>query len=188
MISNKGWPNQKARQGLAVWRVNRIYALILSKIDALPTDERKIPLVWSKMHMFSTTQLGKLLALKRGLDPELVALTCAFHDIYTMFTGLHKDHGVLAETIVKELVVEYNTQWRDELPEITPTEVSRIVRAIAVHSDKANISDDPLAELLKDADALDSYLDGCTQDNKSQRIPRINAVLKEFDIDHILVE
>ncbi|MHA1211784.1 MAG: HD domain-containing protein [Candidatus Heimdallarchaeota archaeon] len=184
MISNKDWPSPKARKGLSIWRVNRIYALIISKMSAISNEPRKMPFVWSIMHMFSTTQIGKLLALKRGLDPELAALTCAFHDIYSFFTGKHKDHGLLAEKIIREIVEEYNTTWRDELAEITPLEVDRMVNAIVVHSDKVSVSDDPLAELLKDADTLDSYLDGFTQDTESTRIQRVNKVFKEFAIDH----
>ncbi len=30
---------------------------------------------WNIMHMYSSAQLAKLLAIKRGIDPELVALT-----------------------------------------------------------------------------------------------------------------
>ena len=44
------------------------------------------------------------------------------------------------------------------------------------------------AELLKDADTLDSYLDGFTQDKESTRVRRATQVLKEFDINHLLPE
>jgi hypothetical protein len=64
----------------------------------------------------------------------------------------------------------------------------RIIEVIKVHSDKKAINPDPLAELLKDVDTLDSYLHGLTQDKSSGRISRGNTVLKELNLIHKIVE
>jgi len=122
--------------------------------------------------MYSTMQIAKLLALRRGLDPELASLTCAFHDIHTLLTGSTKNHGANAARHIQEIVMEYNQNSRGKLPKITKEEV--------------DIANDPLAELLKDVDSLDSYLHGMIQGKQSGRIPRGNKVLKEFNIDFLI--
>jgi hypothetical protein len=55
-----------------------------------------------------------------------------------------------------------------------------------VHSNKLDVSTDPLTELLKDVDSIDSYLHGLTQDEGTGRIERGNKLLKELNINHIL--
>ncbi len=168
------------------WRLNLILTIIQKKVEKSAIEKRELPLVWSLMHMYSTMQIAKLLALRRGLDPELASLTCAFHDIHTLLTGSTKNHGANAARHIQEIVMEYNQNSRGKLPKITKEEVDRITSAIAIHSDKNTIANDPLAELLKDVDSLDSYLHGMIQGKQSGRIPRGNKVLKEFNIDFLI--
>ena len=140
------------------------------------------------MHMYGTMQIGKMLALKRGIDPELTAITCTFHDIYTLLEGKGRDHALKAEKYIQQIIAEYNNKWRQELPKITSDELTRIVEAIKIHSVKKTISPDPLIELLKDVDTLDSYLHGFSRDNSSGRITRGNNVLNEFNLTHKIIE
>ncbi|MBK5113586.1 MAG: HD domain-containing protein [Candidatus Heimdallarchaeota archaeon] len=170
------------------WRLNLVLTIIQKKLVETTLETRELPLVWSQMHMYSTMQLAKLLALKRGINPELASLTCALHDIHTLLTGSRKEHGVNAEKHLREIVNEYNQKSQGKLPEITNEEVDRMIAAIAVHSDKTTTSNDSLAELLKDVDSLDSYLHGLIQGKQSGRIPRGNKVLKEFNIDFLIEE
>jgi len=170
------------------WRLNQILAIIQEKVEKTYVEERKLPLVWSLMHMFSTMQIAKLLALKRGIDPELAGLACAFHDIHTLLTGSTKDHGVKAAKHVSDIINEYNQRFLEKLPKITQEEEERIINAIAVHSEKNSISDDSLTELLRDVDSIDSYLYGMIPKKNSGRIPRGNKVLKEFGIDFQIKE
>jgi uncharacterized protein len=170
------------------WRLNQVLAIIQKKLEETQVEERWLPLVWSQMHMFSTLQIAKLLALKRGLDPELAGLTCALHDIHTLLTGSTKDHGLNAAKHIKDIIGEYNLQFTGKLPKITQEEEEKIINAIAVHSDKNSVSDDPLTELLRDVDSIDSYLHGMIQGKTSGRIPRGNKVLKEFGIGFLIEE
>ncbi|NHJ46975.1 MAG: HD domain-containing protein [Asgard group archaeon] len=184
MFHQNEWPKPIARKGLLVWRLNRVLALVFSKAQELTDDDRYLPLVWSYMHMFSTMQIGKLVAIKRGLDPELAALTCLFHDIYSLMTGKQTDHGPKAEVYIHSIIDEYNAEIRKELQPITDEEKQRIISAVKVHSDKTQASSDPLIELLKDVDTLDSYLHGFSQDTESKRIERGNNLLRELNIKH----
>jgi uncharacterized protein len=133
--------------------------------------------------MYSSAQLGKIVALKRGLDPEFAALVCAFHDIYTLHTGDHENHGEKAEPDVREIVEEYNQRWGDKLSIISDEEIERIIDTIKGHSDKNVVTDDPYAELLKDVDSFDSYLHGFESQQESGRLARRNRVSAELGID-----
>jgi len=186
LFKENEWPIPKGRNGLPVWRLNRVLAIIQQRIQRLSEDNREFPITWSVMHMYSTMQLAKLVALKRGLNPELAALTCAFHDIYSLLEGTHEDHGVKAEPYIREIISEYNTEHKEALPEITTKEQEQIIIAVKNHSDKNSTDDTPYSKLLKDVDSIDSYLHGMTQGRKSGRIPRSNEVLKEFAINHLV--
>ncbi|MHA2500843.1 MAG: HD domain-containing protein [Candidatus Hodarchaeales archaeon] len=177
------WAGPEGRLGAPVWRLNRILALIQSKIQRLTEDGREIPLSWSVQHLYSTSQLVKLLALKRGIDVELAGLTCAFHDIYSLLTGLYADHGPKAATYVREIVEEYNEKSNRDVPEISEQEIQHIVKAIAEHSDKTSVSTDPLAELVKDVDTIDAYLHGMTTTAADGRLQRAKKVFQELGIN-----
>ncbi|MHA1760310.1 MAG: HD domain-containing protein, partial [Candidatus Heimdallarchaeota archaeon] len=172
--------------GLPVWRLNRVLAIIQERIQKLSEDNRELPITWSVMHMYSTMQLAKLVALKRDLDPELAALVCAFHDVYTLLEGKTEDHGEKAEPYIREIISKYNSNHRESLPVITEEEQQQIIIAVKNHSDKNRTDDDPYGKLLKDVDSIDSYLHGMTPGRKSGRIPRGNEVLKEFSIDYLI--
>ncbi len=176
------WVPPDGRLGLPVWRLNGILSIIDKRMRSLDLNGRFVPISWSTKHMYSTSQLAKIIALKRGIDPELAGLTCAFHDIYTIHTGLTKDHGIRGEKYIREIITEYNKKWQSKLPIITEDEVEHIIKAIRDHSDKITVTNDPLAELVKDVDSLDSYLHGMTTDKR--RNLRINRLLKELDITH----
>lgn len=184
LIKKYEWANPRDKFGLPVWRLNKILAIIQIKMQNLTEDNRDFPVNWSVMHMYSTMQLAKLVALKRGLEPDLAALTCAFHDIYSLLKGKTEDHGIKAEPYIREIILEYNSEHRESLPEITAVEQEQIFVAVKNHSDKNKIDDDSYGKLLKDVDSIDSYLHGMTPGRKSGRIPRGNEVLKEFSIDH----
>jgi len=184
LFKENEWPFAKGKFGLPVWRLNRVLAIIQQRIQKLTEDDRELPITWSVMHMYSTMQLAKLVALKRDLDPELAALTCAFHDVYSLFEGKTEDHGVKAEPFIKEIISEYNSKQREALSEITDEEKEQIIIAVKNHSDKNRTDDDPYGKLLKDVDSIDSYLHGTTPGRKSGRIPRSNEVLTEFSIEH----
>ncbi|MFQ5980164.1 MAG: HD domain-containing protein [Candidatus Heimdallarchaeota archaeon] len=132
--------------------------------------------------MYSTSQLAKLLALKRGIDPELAGLACAFHDIHSILTGLYRDHGLKAQPHLHSIITEYNEECKSSLLEITNDEEEHLVKAIAGHSDKIAIHADALTELVKDVDSLDAYLHGWTTKAIGGRLPRVRRILGELGI------
>ncbi len=177
----------KPEKGLPVWRLNQVMTIIQERIDGvIEREDREIPMVWSVMHMHTSAQLAKLLALKRGLDPELAGLVCAFHDIYTLLTGKRKEHGTRGASYVREIASEYNTRWGSDIGSIKRDEIELIVQAIARHSDKTKIHDEPYTELLKDIDSLDPFFHGLEPLKMNGRLDRVISSLDELGFNNLL--
>ncbi|MFW9809307.1 MAG: HD domain-containing protein [Candidatus Thorarchaeota archaeon] len=167
--------------GLPVWRLNQILLILQIRMETIMYDkerESRIPISWSVLHMHTTTQLAKLLAIKRGCDIELAAMIAAFHDVYSYHSGKWEDHGKLAKSYIHEIVNEYNEVWGDQLGVITKEEVKQIVKAIEGHSEKEKVFKDQYAELLKDVDCLDSYLHGF--EPTGHHLERVSRVFAEL--------
>ncbi|MFX1605786.1 MAG: HD domain-containing protein [Promethearchaeota archaeon] len=171
----------KPEAGLPVWRLNQILLILQLRLESIMNDKEResgVPFSWSVLHMHTTTQLAKLIAIKRGCDIELAAMIAAFHDVYSLHTGKWEDHGKRAEPYVKEIVAEYNEVWGDQLGIITESEVKHIIKAIRDHTDKEKIAKNQYAELLKDVDCLDAYLHGF--EPKDSRLDRVSKVFSEL--------
>ncbi len=69
-----------------VRRVNRLVSVLFEEMKDLSDEGRDLPIRWNVMHMFSSSQLAKVLAMRRGLDPELAAIAAALHDIAVVAT------------------------------------------------------------------------------------------------------
>ena len=167
--------------GLPVWRLNQILLILHIRLESIVNDKEResgIPISWSVLHMHTTTQLAKLLAIKRGCDVELAAMIAAFHDVYSLHTGKWEDHGKKAEPYIREIVTEYNEVWGNQLGIVTEEEIKQIIKAIRGHSDKEKVVKDQYAELLKDVDSLDSYLHGF--EPTGQRLERTSKVFSEL--------
>ena len=63
---------------------------------------------WSKVfelkHTSAVTQIGRMLAQKRGLNPSLAAIICGMHDIYVFTTGRVTDHAHKGAPIAKKIL------------------------------------------------------------------------------------
>ena len=99
-------------------------------------------------HLYSVSKFAALLALKRGLDPEIAQASGMLHDIYQVTDGTTEQHGargaIIAEKILRELGL-----YSDE-------EIETIKTAIHWHSKKRKFHG-PYEELLKDADVMSHY-------------------------------
>jgi uncharacterized protein len=113
-------------------------------------EERENSKIWELKHHAGTVQIGRILAIKRGLNIELAELICALHDIYPIVTGKYKDHAKLGGEMAKKILHDSH--------DFTDVEMKTICQAIAAHSSKDTVDDDPYMELAKDADAFECSL------------------------------
>lgn len=82
-ISNLG-------MNLSARRLNRILSILFSEMKDLSDEDRDLPIRWNVIHMYTSSQIAKILALKRGIDPELAGIAAALHDIGVVKTKRHK--------------------------------------------------------------------------------------------------
>ncbi len=165
---------------LDVRRLNRILSNIFNDIKNLSDEDRDLPIKWSVMHMYTTSQLGVLTGLKKGLDPELMGIIAALHDIGAIKTKKRENHARNASIYVHELIDLYNGKWRGNLSLITDEERIIIHEAVVSHSDKDILSTDLYIEAMKDVDSLDRYLHGIN--TKGGHINHLENMLDLFDI------
>jgi uncharacterized protein len=163
-----------------VRRVNRLVSMLLEEMKDLEDEGRDLPIRWNVMHMFSSSQLAKVLAMRRGMDVELASLAAALHDISVIATKKTERHAQVAEEYVRAAISRYNNGPWTKLPRITKEEEDMLVNVIVQHSDKDVATDDPLAELLKDVDSLDRYLHGVN--TEGAYLERCKRVLGELSI------
>jgi uncharacterized protein len=169
------------QERLPMRRLNRILTILLSEIKDLTDEGRDLPIRWSLMHMYSSSQLAKLLAMHRGIDPELAGIAAALHDIGVVMNKKHEGHAEAAPPYVYDFVERYNRESGTKLSKVTEEETEAIVKAVVQHSDKESNSHDPLVELLRDVDSLDAYLHGV--EVEGGRLERSKRVMMEFGIE-----
>jgi uncharacterized protein len=125
---------------------------IRQQVDAIiPTQPDAEQRCCGYVHLYGVAQVCVLLAIKRGLDPEICAAMGMLHDIWNYgptFTAPHPDHATLGVPEARRILHECA---------FSPGEIEQISTAISHHSDKISIHGE-LDELLKDADVLQHYL------------------------------
>lgn len=134
--------------------------------------ERRHPLDWEIMHMAGSASIGHLLALKRGVNPELAAAACSIHDYGRIITGTQEDHAYIAYEPVKKLLNETNI--------FSEEEIEKLAQAARKHSDKDR-EDSPLEEIVKDADILDCYQYNIPMRRPEQK-KRLENLFKELSL------
>lgn len=131
---------------------------------------RDISLNWEKIHMASCAAVGRILALKRSVDPELSAIACSVHDYGRIITGKQHDHATVGYEPLK-LFLEQSGYFTSE-------EIELLAKAALNHSSKKDIGS-PLEEIVKDADVFDCYQYGLSLEREEQRV-RLKSILEEL--------
>lgn len=133
-------------------RSEKIQKLVIDRLlnSKIPDSRRENSIAWELKHSSSTIQLAKILAEKRGLDPEFAGIIAALHDISAIETGSYEKHATKGAEMARKILNE-SGDFKEE-------EIKLISEAIANHSDKHIYSANKYVELAKDADMLDCFL------------------------------
>jgi uncharacterized protein len=139
-------------KGGALTRSEKLQRQVVELVldSSIPESKRESSAIWELKHSSSCAQIGRLLAMRRGLDVELAEVACALHDVASVVTGEYAAHGPRGALIARELL--------EKTGGFSKAEVGVICRAIHHHSEKDVQSGDPFIELVKDADVLDCSL------------------------------
>ena len=160
-------------------RVGKLY----EHINSIFARINEMPPVY--VHMCQVAQVCTLLAIKRGADVELATMAGLLHDIASLrnhdtepykvrgLTG--ENHAGMGAKIAMEILVELGIT--------SPQENDIICRAVDRHNDKDRI-DDPIDELLKDADVFSHGLGSVSSLNNNFRGNRWDKVCQEIGINN----
>ncbi|MCL2663283.1 MAG: HD domain-containing protein [Oscillospiraceae bacterium] len=125
-------------------------------------------------HLYGVSKFCVLIALKRGLDPEIAATCGMLHDIYQVTDGTTQDHAIRGAEIAGQML-KATKQYSDE-------EINVITAAISVHNKKRKIHG-PYEELLKDADVLDHCFYNPGYSVLEKEVDRYNSLVEEFGLE-----
>jgi len=103
-------------------RLNCILNMLNSIIKKSSNIDRDQSIEWSIKHMYSCSQLAKILAQKRGFDIEIAGIAGATHDLAIIETGRFENHGPLGGPIVRDFLFDYNSKFGEEFGEISNEE------------------------------------------------------------------
>lgn len=96
-------------------------------------------------HLIAVGQFAGILALKRNQSPILAQIAGYLHDLAFYSTHYHPQHAQKSAMMAKAVLAEHT--------HLSVAEKNLILTAIAAHSAKEHY-DDPLSEIIKDADVL----------------------------------
>ena len=124
-------------------------------------------------HLHGVSLAAVIIAKKRGQNPELAAMAGLLHDLYAYNSGSYDDHAHHGADYAKEIL--------EEMKLTSPEETKIIYSAIWNHDSKAEVND-PMDEILKDADVIDHSLADPTKAVKEHEQKRYTKLCKEFSL------
>jgi hypothetical protein len=125
------------------------------------------------VHLYGVAQAAALLALQRGLDPELATVAGMLHDIDSYRTAPGPNHATRSADQARQILLEAGSFAAEEM--------DAICAAVRHHSDKGAVHA-PLDELLKDADVWQHYLYNVTLPPHEGHGQRRDALRREFSV------
>lgn len=126
------------------------------------------------VHLYGVAGNAALLAIRRGLDPELASVAGLLHDISTYATGERKNHAGRSAAMARTCMKGSGLFSQEEM--------DAVCSAIAHHSEK-NKEQSPLDEVLKDADVLHHCLHNPSAAPNEKEAARYDALLHEIRHD-----
>lgn len=133
--------------------MNRLLKLEVKLNKVIDVQEGKFidrdeTLDWERIHMASSARCAWILAMQRGVEPELAACAAAVHDYGRILTGKQKNHAEAGYEPVRGFLQEVGV-FNEE-------EIEIIALAVKNHSLKKEVGS-PIEEIVKDADVIDCY-------------------------------
>lgn len=133
-------------------------------------DRRKSAYV----HLYGVSLSAALIAEKRKVNAELACMAAMLHDLHAYKSGSYEDHAHKGAELAREIL--------SGLALTTTAETEAICAAVCRHDDKHTV-DEPLDEVLKDADVMHHCMNDLSKAVNDKEIARFAALRKEFGLD-----
>ena len=152
-------------------RLKELRKYIDSELNQMEDMDRRTSAV---VHLYGVSLAATLIAKRRGLDPELASMAAMLHDIYAYKSGSYDNHAHKGAEMARDILQKLN------LTDEAETEI--ICSAIYHHDDKLVI-DEPMDELLKDADVIHHCMNDLSKPIKEKEQERFDKLCAEFGLD-----
>ena len=127
-------------------------------------------------HLAYSACISSILARKRGLDMELCQTAGYLHDVWLHLRAPYDDETVRAHAAEGAVTAR---EILRELGDYADGEIETVCRMIANHDFTAQ-TDDPMSEVMKDADMLSHYLNASAAGREGDFNPRAAQTLREL--------
>ena len=152
-------------------RIKELRKVVGSKLRESITDVEKLESAYA--HLYGVSLAATVIAEKRGENSELASMAAMLHDIAAYVNGTYDDHAHRGADMAKEILL------RNALAK--PKEIDIICSAIYHHDDKL-VKDEPLDEVLKDADVMHHTFNDLAKPVKEKELARYLALRQEFGL------
>ena len=151
-------------------RIKDIEKKVINILDNIEDNEKRAKAI---AHLHGVSLSAVIIAKKREQNPELAAIAGLLHDLYAYKSGSYDDHAHRGADYAKEIL--------NEMKLTSPEETEIICSAIWNHDSKSDINE-PMDEILKDADVMDHSLSYPTKAVKEHEQERYSKLCKEFGL------
>jgi uncharacterized protein len=129
------------------------------------------------VHLYGVSHFAAVLAIRRGLDPEIASTCGMLHDIYAVIAGSYDNHAINGSNEAKKIL--------ESIDLFTDSEIRIIATTISRHSekDKKHL---PYDEVLKDADVLHHCFYNPSYPVENHELSRYNNLLIELGVTKAL--
>ena len=149
-------------------RIKDLEKKVYNILENIEDNEKRAKAV---AHLHGVSLAAVILAKKSGQNSELAAMAGLLHDLYAYKSGSYDDHAHRGADYAKEILEEMN---------LTTLEETKIIcSAIWNHDSKAEVNE-PMDEILKDADVIDHSLADPTKAVKEHEQARYSKLCEEF--------
>ena len=125
------------------------------------------------VHLYGVSLAATLISEKRKENRELACMAAMLHDLYAYKSGSYDDHAHKGAALAKTIL--------DKLDLTSDEETEKICSAIYHHDDKDAV-DQPLDEVLKDADVMHHTMNDLSKPIKEKEKVRYENLRKEFGL------
>ena len=151
-------------------RLKELRKYVDTEINRLEDADKRTSAI---AHLYGVSLAATMIAKKRGFDPELASMAAMLHDLHAYRTGSYDDHAHLGADLAREIL--------GELKLTDDTETDLICSAIYHHDDKL-VVDNPMDEVLKDADVIHHCMNDLSKPIKEKEQARYDKLCLEFGL------
>ena len=152
-------------------RLKELRKVVDARINRIEDPDRRTGAI---AHLYGVSLASTMIACKRGLDSEVLAMAAMLHDLHAYESGSYDDHAHKGADLARDILRQL--KLTDE------AETDMICSAIYHHDDKL-VTDSPMDEALKDADVIHHCMNDLSKTVKEKERARFEKLCAEFGMN-----